>query len=505
MLLNTKIRTLLTPFIFLLGFPLLFPACDPSAEEQDPTKPNVLLIFTDQQHIDMMSAMGNPHLKTPNMDRLAARGLMFKNAYCTSPVCGPARSSIVTGRMPHETGVEWNGDSVRAEVKNVGEIFREAGYRTIWGGKWHLPESYPQRTKARNKHIRGFEVLPFKNPDDEPWMLGAETDPPLTRAVVDFLGQQDQDQPFFLAVSYHNPHDICFYARKDGWVSPEDSTLDIRYYNFEYQLPEVVGTHPSQFPELPALPDNHPIEADEPEFITTKRHHHNEYGLETKLANQEFGELEWRGYLNAYYRLTEMVDAEIGQVLDAVEASGLDENTIIVFTSDHGDGAAAHKWSAKLSLYKESSMVPFLVSYPGKIPAQQVDDRHLVSQIDIVPTLCDYAGIRTEVEFTGQSIRTILEQPSPDWREYIVVELADFKPDPSRKGRMLRTAGYKYTNFTTGARNEQFFKLENDPGETESLINDPDYQQEIDRHRQLLREWIATTEDTYPFGTSGDR
>lgn len=491
------------PFMLCLGWLLILASCSPTenTSESPSGQPNVLLIFTDQQHIGMMSAMGNPYLHTPNMDRLARRGVMFKNAYCTSPVCGPARSSIVTGRMPHETGVEWNGDSIHSDIKNVGELFRQAGYQTTWGGKWHLPESYPQRTKARIKHIRGFDLLPFKNPDDEPWMLGAETDPPLTRAVVNFLGEQDPSQAFFLAVSYHNPHDICFYARKDGWVSPEDSLLEIRHYGFEYQLPDVVGTHPSEFEALPPLPPNHPIEIDEPEFITTKRHQHNEYGLETKLANQEFGDLEWRGYLNAYLRLTELVDVEIGKVLDALEANGLDENTIIVFTSDHGDGAAAHKWSAKLSLYKEASMVPLLVSFPGVIPTQQIDETHLVSQIDIVPTLCDYAGIEVDVAFTGKSLRPILEQPTAPWREQVIVELADYKPDPSRKGRMVRTDQFKYTTFTTGARHEQFFDLSQDPGETKSLIEDPAYQEEIEQHRQLLSQWIIQTKDNFPFPT----
>lgn len=441
--------------------------------------------------------MGNPYLQTPNMDRLAARGVLFRNAYCTSPVCGPARSSIVTGRMPHETGVEWNGDSIRPEIKNIGELFRKAGYQTVWGGKWHLPESYPQRTKARHKNIRGFDLLPFKDPDSEPWMLGAETDPPLTEAVTKYLKEHDPEQPFFLAVSYHNPHDICFYARKDGWVTEEDSLLEIRYYGFEHQLPAVVGTHPSQFADLPPLPDNHPIEDGEPEFITTKRHHHNEYGVETKLANQEFGDLEWRGYLHAYHRLTEMVDAEIGKVLDALETSGLDENTIIVFTSDHGDGAAAHKWSAKLSLYKESAMVPLLVSLPGKIPSGSSDNDHLVSQIDIAPTLCDYAGIEPTVTFTGKSLRPIIEAPESEWRNYLVVELADYQPDPKRKGRMLRTPDFKYNIFTTGARNEQFFDLNADPGETHSLINDPNYRQAIDDHRQLLARWMEQTGDHF--------
>jgi len=487
---------------FLPVLCVLLSACSGPAEDEstDTIRPNVLLIFTDQQNIRMMSAMGNPNLQTPNMDRLARRGVLFSQAYCTSPVCGPARSSIVTGRMPHETGVEWNGDSIRAEVPTVGELFRAAGYRTVWGGKWHLPDSYPQRAKSRHPYARGFELLPFRDPNIENWMLGAETDPPLTEAVVDWLDRYDGAQPFFLAVSYHNPHDICFYPRKDGWVTPEDSMLEIRHYGFEYQLPAIVGTHPSRFSGLPVLPDNHPVNPGEPEFVSDKRHYHDEYGLETKLAFQEFGELEWRGYLNAYYRLTEMIDAEIGKVLDALDAAGLADNTIIVFTSDHGDGAAGHQWSAKLSLYEESAMVPMIVSFPGRIPEGRIDTQHLVSQIDIVPTLCDYAGIEAAADFTGRSWRPIIENPQAPWRDYLVVELADFKPDRQRKGRMLRTGHFKYNIYSSGARNEQLFDLRNDPGERRNLAFESAYESMKTRHRDYLQEWIDRTGDTFAYG-----
>lgn len=460
-------------------------------------KPNVLLIFTDQQNSRMMSAAGNQYLKTPAMDKLASEGVMFTQAYCTSPVCGPARSSIITGLMPHETGVEWNGDSMKDGVKNVGEIFREAGYNTVWGGKWHLPESYPQRARARQKDIKGFDVLPFRDPNIENWMLGAETDPPLTAAAVQFLEEYKDENPFFLAVSYHNPHDICFYARKDGWVSEGDSLLEVRYYGFEYQLPEIVGTHPNNYTTLPPLPTNHPVPVLESEFIKDKRANHTEYGLETMLANAEFDSLTWRGYYHAYCRLTEMVDNEIAKVMNALERNGFKENTIVVFTSDHGEGAASHKWAAKLSLYEESSKIPFIVSFPGRIVGNRIDEHHLVSQIDIVPTLCDYAGIETGEQFTGTSLRNIIEDPTSTWREYLVVELADFKPERSRKGRMLRTANHKYNVYNQGKDPEQFFDLANDPGESVNLIDEDAHQLEIEQHRKLLGQWISETADTF--------
>jgi len=483
--------------IYLLILALSF-ACKNS--QKDPVKkPNVLLIFTDQQNVNMMSAAGNPYLQTPAMDNLVSKGVMFTQSYCTSPVCAPARSSIISGKMPHETGVEWNGDEMREDILNAGDIFRNAGYKTIWAGKWHLPESYPQRAASKQKEIRGFDLLPFWNPENKTWMLGAETDPPLTEAVVNFLKDHDKEQPFFLAVSYHNPHDICFYARKDGWFAEGDSLLEIRYYGFEYRLPDVIGTHPDQVENLPPFPSNFAIDPNEPEFIQQKRAFHNEYGLETKLANQEFTEKEWRGYYYAYCRLTEMVDIEIGKLLKALEDYGFDKNTIIVFTSDHGDGAASHKWAAKLSLYEESSKIPLIISWNNKIQAGKTDNSHLVSQIDILPTLCDYAGINSSAQFTGKSFRPIIENENADWRSYLVVELADFKPDSLRKGRMIRSADYKYNVYSLGMNNEQFFDLKNDPGETLNLINDSTYQDEIYRHKMQLKEWISQSNDTFGY------
>jgi len=461
------------------------------------TRPNVLLIFTDQQNINMMSAAGNQYLSTPAMDRIAEQGVMFMQSYCTSPVCGPARSSIITGRMPHETGVEWNGNELKEYIINAGEIFRNSGYHTVWGGKWHLPESYPQRTKAKHKSTKGFDMLPFRDPDIDNWMLGAETDPPLTEAVVKFLNEYDKEQPFFLAVSYHNPHDICFYPRKDGWMSPEDSLLEIRYYGFEYKLPDVIGTHPENYSDLPGLPENFMPSQDEPTFIKDKRHYHKEYGMETKLAYEEFNELEWRGYLNAYHRLTELVDAEIGKVMEAITENNFDDNTIIVFTSDHGDGATSHQWAAKLSLYEESSKVPLIISWKNNIPNRIKDHQHLVSQIDILPTLCDYARINEKPSFTGKSLKKIIEKPTSEWRDYLVVELADFKPDSTRKGRMVRTADFKYNVYSKGEDNEQFFDLRTDPGESKNLAENPDYEMEINNHRQLLKEWMDKTGDIF--------
>lgn len=476
-------------------------ACETSGTAEK-AKPHILLIFTDQQNASMLSAAGNSSLQTPAMDLLAREGVRFSQAYCTSPVCGPARSSIISGFMPHETGVEWNGQSMKEEILNAGELFRENGYQTVWGGKWHLPVSYPQSAEARIKTIKGFEVLPFWEPEKERWFLGAETDPPLTKAVVDYINNYDGTKPLFMAVSYHNPHDICMYPRKAGWVTENDSLLEIRHYGFKHQLPVPVGTNPNQIENLPPLPANHQIESDEPEFIAEKRRNHDEYGVETKLANLEFGDKEWQGYLNAYSRLTERVDVEIGKVLAALKEKGMWENTLIVFTSDHGDGAAAHKWAAKLSFYEEASKIPMIVVYPGKIPGGKTDEQNLASQIDILPTMLAYANIETEIPFTGKSLKTVMDDQAAPWRDFLVVELADFKKDSTRKGRMVRADQYKYNLYSTGE--EQLFDLQTDPGEMHNLIGTREFEPIREKSRKNLQEWAEKTRDSFALEMLGN-
>ncbi len=262
-------------------------------------------------------------------------------------------------------------------------------------------------------------------------------------------------------------------------------------------MPDEIGTHPGNYAKLPALPDNFLASQDEPKFIKDKRQYHKEYGMETKLAYDEFGELEWRGSFHAYHRLTEMVDAEIGKILEALAVNKLDENTIIVFTSDHGDGATSHQWAAKNSLYEESSKVPLIISWKNNIPEGIKDHQHLVSQIDILPTLCDYAQIDEKPSFTGKSMKKIIEQPASTWRDYLIVELADYKPDSTRKGRMVRTADFKYNVYSKGEDNEQLFNLVNDPGETSNLARNPAYDNIINDHRKLLNEWMDKTGDTF--------
>lgn len=429
-------------------------------------RPNILFVFTDQQTRNAMSAVGNPWVRTPHMDSLARNGVLFQNAYCTSPVCTPSRASLVTGRMPHETGVEWNDIPIPPGFPTLGDVFREAGYETVWAGKWHVPDSYPDREDA----IPGFRNLVL--PRLPQLGLGAVADGPATDRAVEFI-RREHRQPFLLTVSLHNPHDICY------WIMERHRELLARF----------VPTG-----DLPPLPPNFPIAPDEPEFIQICRRREH-YGNQ-QVWSRKWDESQWRTYLGLYNRLVEHADANLGRILGALKHAGLDENTVVIFTSDHGEGVAAHNWVVKLMLYEEVAGVPFIASGPG-IRRGVVTD-HFSSGIDLMPTFCDYAGVEPPPGLHGQTLRAVLEGNSAPEREFVVSELLPDLKRTELKGRMLRTARYKYVVFTHGARPEMLFDLAHDPGETKNLVRDPACREELQRHRTLLASWINQTGDPFP-------
>jgi len=445
------------------------------AKDEQSRKPNILFIFTDQQNVNALSANGNPYLKTPNQDFLVKNGISFLNSYCTAPVCGPSRSSLITGRMPHETGRNYNDEShIKEDIPTFGEILQNAGYQTVWAGKWHLPESWPTRKKPDSLKIRGFDFIKFYN-DSIPmadWGLGSNTDKPIADAAIDYIKNYNHSKPLLLCVSLHNPHDICHVPRR-----PE------KYHN------------PDSSFVLPPLPLNHEIPAEEPDIIANSRKRMY-YGNELQLS-QGNDETRWRAYLWYYYRFTEEVDVQIGRVLDALRDKGMLDNTLVIFTSDHGDGMAEKKWAAKLSVYEGPARVPFAMYYKDKIPALGVDKNHLVSGIDVFPTILDYAGIEIPDDLKGVSLKKVIEKPDEKFREYVVTELGVDIKDHSLTGRMIRTSKYKYNIYSKGERNEELFDMIADPLEMKNLAYDEDMQKIKNQLKAELKDWMKQTGDPF--------
>ncbi|MFH1717751.1 MAG: sulfatase-like hydrolase/transferase [Planctomycetota bacterium] len=440
-------------------------------------RPNILFIMTDQQSAAMLSCTGNKWLKTPAMDKLAASGIRFERAYACNPVCVPNRFSLQTALMPSAIGMGKNEDSPQAAVtgamvaNSLGRIFRGAGYETVYGGKVHLP-----------KKMKGVQELGYRN-------LTGNSRQELADACVEFLKGR-HTKPFLLFASFINPHDICYmaindFSRTNGQAPTGnvDSKTCEAVLDRARQTGDIGAFVEAHCPELPA---NHAVPQAEPECITTEYLGARPFRA---FIREKWTEDQWRLHRWAYCRLTEMVDSEIGRVLEALREAGLEDNTLVVFTSDHGDMDSAHKMEHKSVLYEEAVRIPFVMSYKGVIPRGVVDDKHLLSNgLDLLPTLCDYAGIEAPEGLPGSSVRDLAEgKEVKDWRDFVVTE--------SQAGRMVRTGRFKYCIYESGANREMLIDLQKDPGEMNNLAGVADYKDVLNRHRRLLRSWVEKTGD----------
>ena len=440
-------------------------------------QPNILFIMTDQQQAGMMSCEGNKWLKTPALDRLAASGIRFERAFASNPVCVPSRFSLQTGLMPSAIGMGQNEDSPQAAVtetmvqQSLGRLFRDAGYETVYGGKVHLPSK-----------MKGLANLGYRN-------LTSNRRQGLADACAEFLKGR-HEKPFLLFASFINPHDICYMAINDFNHSQQKAPIN----NEDSKTCEAVLNRARNAGDInafvekncPPLPVNHAVPDGEPECITINYLNARPFRA---YIRKNWTVNQWRLHRWAYRRLTEMIDREIGTVLDALHQAGLQDNTLVVFTSDHGDMDSAHKMEHKSVLYEEAVRIPFIMSYKGRISAGVIDDTHLVSNgLDLLPTLCDYAGIKIPEGLPGRSLRPLAEGKNlGQWRDFIVTE--------SQNGRMVRTKRYKYYIYDSGNRREQLTDMENDPGEMKNLAEVEAYKDVLNEHRRLLRAWVEKTGD----------
>lgn len=411
-------------------------------------RPNIIYIFTDQQTASAMSCAGNLDLRTPNMDRLAANGIRFENAYCSAPLSGPSRAAMFTGCYPGTIGMLRNGAEMPDSIKGqtLGTLAVAAGYECVYGGKWHLPLlDIPDE-------LYGFRQL-YRHSD-----VG------LAEACSDFLLQK-HERPFFLVASFDNPHNICEYARKQNLPYGNIDEPDLR--------------------DCPGMPVNfakNPYDAGVIEF--EKRSNFNVY------PSIDYTVEDWRRYRYVYYRLVEKIDKEIGKIVDAIDDNGLWKNTVVIFSSDHGDGIGAHHWNQKSALYEEVVNIPLIVTLPGRKHAGTVSKQLVSNGVDFFASICDWAGIELPEQADGKSFRPVVEfdDQSAPHREYIVAETL-FDGGTSR-GWMLRTSQYKYVLYDRGNNREQLFDLSKDRGEMRNLAVEKAYQTVLEHLRGLMDRWL---------------
>ncbi|MFT6810984.1 MAG: arylsulfatase A-like enzyme [Saprospiraceae bacterium] len=428
----------------------------------------------------MMSCAGNEWLNTPAMDYIADNGIRFTRAYTTNPVCSPARISLMTGRFPgyfkdnqgnevRENRGSMKIPDVSQEVQNttLSSYLKKANYELYFGGKEHLPKSLTP------------ETLGFTDFSDD------ERDELATEAAI--VIKADHKKPYFMMVSLINPHDICYMALRQMATSKQDAGIlkhaDVELTTLDraMKIPDGVSSEEFYKSYCPPLPENYEPQIDEPNAIKSLIRQRPF----RKNARQNFTDDQWRHHRYAYHRLTEYVDEKIQTILDAVMESGEEKNTIIIFSSDHGDMSASHRMEHKSTLYEESANIPFMVMWKGHIPAGRVDETNLISNgLDLLPTVCDYAGIKGGSDPRGKSLRPLLEGRKIKWPKTLGVE--------SEIGKMVvATNGLKYIRYDGAGFEEQLLNLKEDPYETTHFTNDPKYSRQLKELKSIYdNEWF---------------
>lgn len=478
------------------------------AMPKETTHPNILMIIVDQMNLDAISAYRNVFkdsaygchwLETPNLDWLVNHGTSFIESHSADPICCPARASLFTGRMSCEHGVFYNNVGIDDNVPNLGQwLESNAGYQTVYCGKWHAGGAWNCPTVSGPRKIPGFATLPVGAHG-----VGRTLDYEVSTSTEAFVRNYKGARPLFMVAGLLNPHDICFWGPSS---SKGLTTLDKDYYGLDEALP--------------TLPPNQEFSFDET-GVTTRN----------KIGKGQWGDMKWKQYIHDYLRQIEILDRDVGRMLDAVRAR--DDNTVVIFTSDHGDGAGRHRRCGKWQPYESSVKVPLIVCGPG-IKNGAVDQNHLVSGVDLFPTICEFAGVKPPENMCGHSLMPLLREREPEvWRDHVYYSF-------QRTGRCIRTQKYKYvmrykfsgqiskppatsqepdlpfvlkesgepSRFIPGGGglfvkepNEFLFDLENDPWETRNLAADPQCASVMEQHRNLLEDW----ESKLTVGTRFDR
>lgn len=471
-------------------------------------RPNVLVIMSDQHHMRYMGWQSDGKYHTPAIDALAARGAGLTNAYTNFPLCGPSRMCFMTGRMPSDIRVLDNGAELSSDIPTFAHGFMAGGYETILSGRMHF-NGLDQRHGFEKRIIgdcsRAMKLTGWALDG----VLGDLVDTPgysaagliksgpgvtgyqrydelVTQTTVDWLSErgktQDAELPFMMVAGYVTPH-CPFVAEPDDYYRYHDTT----------NVDDVVNANIDDLPEV-------------------YRRMRRNAGLEGEKA-RPVGREEFHRTRAAYAGLCTFIDRQVGTVLDALEKAGLADNTIVVYTSDHGDQVGEHGMWWKSTFYEGSAGVPLIVAWPRHIKPGTRSNK-AVSLMDIGPTLLQMTGCPAIPNAAGRSFASLLmpeRADLPAWRDEVIVENIG-QGDPSYGvHRMIRTGPWKYCDYQY--EKPRLFNMDEDPQEMHNLADDPKYAatcaelkqrvlagwdreaaqrtvREADEARPLLRAWV---------------
>ena len=431
--------------------------------------PNLLIIMSDE-HAPMFSGpYGHPLVQTPNLDRLAENGITFTNAYCNSPLCMPSRMSFMTGKYIHHIGTWDNATPLASDEITWAHLLRNAGYDVVLAGKQHfggMEQLHGFRAQlARDLHAeRQHALTDWENgtpPAKHPWQGLAQAGPGTTEEIeVDDLAETAaleylrdtarKEQPWALNVSFIAPHFPL--------VVPQ------RFWHL-YPLAEI---------DMPHIPEGH-LENQHPVYQRMRR----------MFGCIDFPEELVRRGRAGYYGLITYLDEKIGRLLTALEETGQAENTVVIYTSDHGEMNGEHGMWRKSNFYEASARVPLQMRLPGHLQAgKRIDE--VVSLVDLTATLVDLANAPQGRQMDGDSLMPLIQGTAPEWKNFAFSEY--LAHGVARPMAMLRHGKYKF-NYSLGDAPE-LYDISEDPGEFHNLADEPAYQairEELEA--QLLADW----------------
>lgn len=451
-------------------------------------RPNIVYIMTDDHATQMMSAYGSERASTPNLDRIGEEGMLFQNSFCSNSLCAPSRATLLTGKYSHKNGQLGNRNTFDGGQQTFPKLLQEAGYQTAMIGKWHL--------KSEPTGFDYWNVLPgqgvYVNPDliemgEKKTHTGYVTDI-ITDIAIDWVKKRDAEKPFLLLYHHKAPHAQWVPDEKyDRLFEDEDIPYPNNYHDDESGRAQSVRNATNQLV---------------PDMLQRWR------AFGEKMNKEDPGDLEgealkhwmYQQYVKDYMRVMVSVDENVGRFMDFLKAEGLDENTVVMYSSDNGMFIGDHGRFDKRLMDEESLRVPLVVRYPKGIKAGSVTDAYSLN-VDYAPTLLDYAGVVIPDDMQGRSLRPILEGETPgNWRKSIYYHYYEhpnfqFQDVPPHYG--VRTDRYKLIHYYPSKGVEgagwELLDMKQDPLEMKNVYSDPEYKgvirklkKELDRLRKEL-------------------
>ncbi|MAZ25900.1 MAG: sulfatase [Cytophagaceae bacterium] len=505
-------KTLVSVFALLL----LLGCKDPVKKEvvQKEKKPNIVFIMSDDHAYQAISAYNHPISKlapTPNIDRIANNGMRFDRAYVTNSLCGPSRAVILTGKMSHINGFRKNGERFNGDQPTAPKMLKKLGYQTAIVGKWHL-YGYPQGFDYWNI-IDGQGH--YYNPDfikngDSIRIPGYATDI-ITDDALNWLKTKRNDSaPFYMMIHHKAPHrnfmpplrhinkyaevefpvPDSYFDNHEGQVAAQQQLQTI--YKDMYEGHDLKMTKKLGSPELAHNPwtnDFDRMSMQQRRIWDSLYQPRNDAFHKADLHGKDLALWEYQRYIRDYTATVAAVDDGVGRVLDYLEEAGLDENTIVIYTSDQGFYLGEKGFFDKRFMYEESYRTPLLVQYPAKVNAGTSSEA-LVQNLDYAQTFLDFAGGNEFTsEMQGQSLKPLLTQEvkDEDFREALYYHYYEYPAfHMVKKHYGISTKRYKLIHFYDDIDEWEFYDLEKDPTEEENLIHDKAYAKIIDEMHNKL-------------------